>query len=364
MITQAGRGRRGGQAQAGGRGEGLPGGAATRPAPRRRRSARTPAPRRSAPSRSCAPRPGGAARIVARGEEQLASQRASDRARAARRDRHAGRRAVREDRRASGWPTRRRSRPPSTRSSPGSRRRTGAESWSAHPRCARRAGRRSTRCASTQETVFGSGRRVSADTLTTLAERAVRRRRPARRRSRGCAARSATRPPRPSRAPSSLEPLLDGQGRQARRWSSSRPPSSSAGRRRGTSPTRSRPPATTRCSPRPRRARPLDSVEDELFRFERILDGEGELAALLDEPTVDAGAAHALLDGLVGGKVSPITLRPAAPRGRQPAQAQHRRWPSTTCSSRPRPASERSVARVVVRGPADRRAGAAARRAR
>lgn len=52
----------------------------------------------------------------------------------------------------------------------------------------------------------------------------------------------------------------------------------------------------------------LDQVEDELFRFERILESEGEVAGLLDESSVDAGRRNVLLDSLVGGKVSPITL--------------------------------------------------------
>jgi F-type H+-transporting ATPase subunit delta len=53
----------------------------------------------------------------------------------------------------------------------------------------------------------------------------------------------------------------------------------------------------------------LDTVEDELFRFERILDGAGELAELLDEQGVDAGRRNALLDSVVAGKVHPITLQ-------------------------------------------------------
>jgi F-type H+-transporting ATPase subunit delta len=51
----------------------------------------------------------------------------------------------------------------------------------------------------------------------------------------------------------------------------------------------------------------LDQVEDELFRFERILDGYSDLAALLDEGVVPATRRLELLDQLVGGKVHPIT---------------------------------------------------------
>jgi F-type H+-transporting ATPase subunit delta len=52
----------------------------------------------------------------------------------------------------------------------------------------------------------------------------------------------------------------------------------------------------------------LDRVEDELFRFERILQNEGEIAGLLDEATVDVVRRTTLLDSLVKDKISPITL--------------------------------------------------------
>jgi F-type H+-transporting ATPase subunit delta len=50
-------------------------------------------------------------------------------------------------------------------------------------------------------------------------------------------------------------------------------------------------------------------IEDELFRFERILQSEGEVAGLLDAYAVDADRRTALLDSLLEGKVSPITLQ-------------------------------------------------------
>jgi F-type H+-transporting ATPase subunit delta len=52
----------------------------------------------------------------------------------------------------------------------------------------------------------------------------------------------------------------------------------------------------------------LDQVEDELFRLERILQAEGDATALLDEFTVEPARRIALLDQLVGGKVTPVTL--------------------------------------------------------
>jgi F-type H+-transporting ATPase subunit delta len=52
----------------------------------------------------------------------------------------------------------------------------------------------------------------------------------------------------------------------------------------------------------------LDTVEDDLFRLERILENEGDLAALLDELTVEPARRIALLDDLISSKVSPLTL--------------------------------------------------------
>lgn len=51
----------------------------------------------------------------------------------------------------------------------------------------------------------------------------------------------------------------------------------------------------------------LDDVEDQLFRFERIIDGEGELAGLLDDRTVDTERRVALLDSVLADKVQPVT---------------------------------------------------------
>ncbi|HEX8094555.1 F0F1 ATP synthase subunit delta [Jatrophihabitans sp.] len=65
----------------------------------------------------------------------------------------------------------------------------------------------------------------------------------------------------------------------------------------------------------------LDAVEDELFRFERILSGSGELAAALDEAGVPAERRIGLLRSLLGEKVNPITaqlLEHAITSGRRP----------------------------------------------
>jgi F-type H+-transporting ATPase subunit delta len=67
--------------------------------------------------------------------------------------------------------------------------------------------------------------------------------------------------------------------------------------------------------------RALDGVEDQLFRFGRILDREPELASLLSDTDVPADKRVALLDEVLGDKVYPVTaalLRETVrtPRGR------------------------------------------------
>jgi F-type H+-transporting ATPase subunit delta len=51
----------------------------------------------------------------------------------------------------------------------------------------------------------------------------------------------------------------------------------------------------------------IDSVEDELFRLERILDAESTLATLLDEATADPKRRADLVDRVIGAKVHPVT---------------------------------------------------------
>jgi F-type H+-transporting ATPase subunit delta len=65
----------------------------------------------------------------------------------------------------------------------------------------------------------------------------------------------------------------------------------------------------------------LDTVESELFRFERALAGSAELRAVLTDRGLDAERKTALLDGLLEGKAQPIARRSIsqavlAPRGR------------------------------------------------
>jgi F-type H+-transporting ATPase subunit delta len=51
----------------------------------------------------------------------------------------------------------------------------------------------------------------------------------------------------------------------------------------------------------------LDSVEDELFRFGRIVAGDRELARILSDRSAPAEGKAALLDRLLSGRVSPVT---------------------------------------------------------
>jgi F-type H+-transporting ATPase subunit delta len=51
----------------------------------------------------------------------------------------------------------------------------------------------------------------------------------------------------------------------------------------------------------------LDDVEDELFRFGRIVAGDPDLARILSDRSAPAEGRAALLDRLLAGKVSPVT---------------------------------------------------------
>jgi len=53
----------------------------------------------------------------------------------------------------------------------------------------------------------------------------------------------------------------------------------------------------------------LDGVEDELFRFSRIVSGDDDLARILGNRSAPREGKTALLDRLLAGKVSPVTER-------------------------------------------------------
>jgi len=56
-------------------------------------------------------------------------------------------------------------------------------------------------------------------------------------------------------------------------------------------------------------AQQLDDLEDELFRFSRVVANEPELRAALTEPVLPEERKRDLLNALLGGKVTPVTLR-------------------------------------------------------
>ncbi len=59
---------------------------------------------------------------------------------------------------------------------------------------------------------------------------------------------------------------------------------------------------------RAERAGQLDEVEDELFRFARIVDGSPELSVLLDDPAADPDSRASLVERVLGGRVDPLTV--------------------------------------------------------
>ena len=105
----------------------------------------------------------------------------------------------------------------------------------------------------------------------------------------------------------------------------------------------------------------LDSVEDELFRFGRIVGGDRELARILSDRKAPAEGKAALLDRLLSGKVSPVTeqLLRNVLTGPHAGHAENAIERLSEVASRRR---GQSVARVTTAVRPHRRAGAAADR--
>ncbi len=57
---------------------------------------------------------------------------------------------------------------------------------------------------------------------------------------------------------------------------------------------------------RAERSGELDDVEDQLFRFSRIVDASPDLSVILDDPTADPSSRSALVDRLLAGKAHPL----------------------------------------------------------
>ena len=85
----------------------------------------------------------------------------------------------------------------------------------------------------------------------------------------------------------------------------------------------------------------LEGVEDELFRFGRIVGGDRELARILSDRKAPAEGRPSLLDSLLSGKANPVTVQlvrnvltgphAAAPRTRSSGSP---RWPAVVAASR------------------------------
>lgn len=94
----------------------------------------------------------------------------------------------------------------------------------------------------------------------------------------------------------------------------------------------------------------LDDVEDELFRFGRILVGQPQLAALLGDETTPAGRRAELLDTVLAGHTRPVTARLLEQAVRSPRR---RPLPEIVEQLVDRAAArrQRSVAYVTAAGP-------------
>jgi F-type H+-transporting ATPase subunit delta len=91
----------------------------------------------------------------------------------------------------------------------------------------------------------------------------------------------------------------------------------------------------------------LDDVEDELFRFGRVLDREPELSTLLTDAARPADGRVALLDQLVGNKVSPVAAALLQQSVRLP-RARHLDVVSEELAELAAARRDRSVARVTT----------------
>ena len=185
---------------------------------------------------------------------------------------------------------------------------------------------------------------VTGGPLAAAGRGPVRRARPARPRVRRCAGRSPTRPRRPVPEVRARRPAAQRQDRPNRarrrcptwspsRWSRHRPTCRGRWRRW---------PPALRAFGVAEKDGSLDRVEDELFRFGRILDREPQLAqaALADaahaRPTSASGCCTRC-SGEQGRHRSPP--RCSSRRSARPAQPQPRPWRPRSSRSWPRPAA-------------------------
>jgi len=69
---------------------------------------------------------------------------------------------------------------------------------------------------------------------------------------------------------------------------------------------------------RAERSNVLDDVEDQLFRFGRIVDASPELSLVLDDPTADPGARAGLVTRLLHNRANPLTIELLTALARHP----------------------------------------------
>ena len=96
----------------------------------------------------------------------------------------------------------------------------------------------------------------------------------------------------------------------------------------------------------------LDDLEDGLFRFGRVVAGQPDLRAALADPSLPENGKRELLDTLLRGKVTPVTLAVisqmvAHPRGRSidagPGPVRRHRGAAPGAADRGGPFGDRAV---------------------
>ena len=150
----------------------------------------------------------------------------------------------------------------------------------------------------------------------------------------------------------SAETLVVVKGVFAQRWTSS-----------VTSPTRSRRMPSMAVIAQAEAEGRADQVEDELFRFERIVAADPGLRAALTDTQASADRRAALVESLLADKVAPETLGLVRQAVRRPARSPVRPGASRATSTRPRSRREQQTATVTSAVPLTDEDRAPARRA-
>jgi len=112
------------------------------------------------------------------------------------------------------------------------------------------------------------------------------------------------------------------------------------------------------------RSRKLDDLEDELFRFGRLVAAQSDLRAALSDPYLPADRKRGLVGALLEGKVTPaaeklITQAALDPRGR-PLEISLDAYAKLAAARRQRVVAEVRVASALTQGQQDRLAAALA----